>query len=291
MWGLVVFCLWRVAEERGNPAHRVQMVCSDPSLQKKPWLSKCNPASQVTNTAERQGDTGLISGSKDTQNKQSLLVSAHRHRLSLPCSNRTAAPQPTSHLQPSRGCHIRNYSIYKTQAVRALPGAQGGLLVPTSMPAVQSGERWKPLGMEAGKKLLQMGSERRGSSTEKGRGRSERGEESSAGTTTCDSEWCWDRLMLCSNTAAQFWWLRGLPTSPLCDGSFASPHVDAWAALASAWLWKRQRCHSQMPPGGRSAFLGHSDDISKPRCLVVRAPSSHFPCFFLAARSDFSEVL
>lgn len=157
MWGLVVFCLWRVAEERGNPAHRVQMVCSDPSLQKKPWLSKCNPASQVTNTAERQGDTGLISGSKDTQNKQSLLVSAHRHRLSLPCSNRTAAPQPTSHLQHSRGCHIRNYSIYKTQAVRALPGAQGGLLVPTSMPAVQSGGEMQTSGHGSWKKTAANG--------------------------------------------------------------------------------------------------------------------------------------
>lgn len=73
--------------------------------------------------------------------------------------------------------------------------------------------------------------------------------------------------------------------SPLCDGSFA------WAALASAWLWKRQRWHSQMPPGGRPAFLGHSDDASKLRCLVGRVPSSHLPLLFLAARLDYSNVL
>lgn len=61
-----------------------------PQAAKNPRLSKCNPTSQVTNMAERQCAAGLgpelISASKDKQNKHSLLASAYKYRVNLPCS-------------------------------------------------------------------------------------------------------------------------------------------------------------------------------------------------------------
>lgn len=137
----------------------------------------------------------LISGSKDKQNKHSVVASAYKYRVNLPCSNGVAAPQAMSHLQHLGGDCILTECIYKIPAGRAVPGAQGRVLVPMSPPAVPSvGETETPGhragGKESWKELLQMGSGRRGSSTEKGRERNEREKEPSVGTRTNHSEWC-----------------------------------------------------------------------------------------------------
>jgi len=181
-----------------------------PPFCKKALTIKVQPNISGNKQAERQRAAGLgplrISSSKDQQNKHSLLPSAYKDWVNLPCSNRMAAPQAMSQLQHLGGDHILNESKYKTPTGRAVPGAKGGLLVPTSPPAVPSVGETETPGNRAGrqrswKQLLQMGSERRGSSTEKGR--SER-EETPAGIRTRHSEWCSDRRMLSCNVAAKF---------------------------------------------------------------------------------------
>lgn len=79
-----------------------------------------------------------------------------------------------------------------------------------------------------------MGSGKRGSSTEKEKGRNEREKESSAGIRTCHSEWCWDRLILSCNVTAKFCgWQSGVG-GELSEASNVIPcvtgplHCHAW---------------------------------------------------------------
>lgn len=131
----------------------------------------------------------LISGSKEKQNKPSLLASAYKYRVNLPCSNITTGYVPPTAF--GRGSHFKCVYLQNPSWESGTRGSR----TPTTPPAVPSLGEMETPGHRAGgqggwKWLLQMGSGRRGSSTEKGRGRNGREKESSVGTRTCHSEWC-----------------------------------------------------------------------------------------------------
>lgn len=132
----------------------------------------------------------LIPGSKDKQNKRSLLAFAFKYRLNSPCSNRIAAlrwPCPTDSIR--EGNHNLNECIYNTLSARVVPETQGEVLVLMFQPAVPSGGEMETPGhrgqvdREAGNSCCKCGVREGGLALKK----EEEGmkeEDSSAGTRT-----------------------------------------------------------------------------------------------------------
>lgn len=132
------------------------------------------------------------------------------------------------------------------------------------------------------------GSRRRGSSTGKGRERKEREKESSAGTRTCHSEWCRDRLTLSCNCHCKISWLA-VGSGGRAEGGAANvipcatgPLRGHARTLGQPWLQPdsvkgRGGIHRRLPRG-RPVALGHSDEMPNPSCLLLPPDP---PCFSL----------
>lgn len=186
----------------------------------------------------------LSSGSKGEQNKHSLLASAYKYRVNLPCSNRLAASQAISHLLHLGRDHILNDYIYKTPGRREVSGHKEGSLCPRPHQQCHQWERWEPLGIgqadrEDGNTCCKWRVKEEGTALrkEEERMKERRNHQLVPEHVTQTGPETENALLKCG-------WLLGvrllMSSHSMRDGSFASPCMDAWAALASASQRTRQ---------------------------------------------------